>query len=229
MKSVFLILSIFLSFVSFSQQMNYVEHSIVYDTSNLSVSGCGENNFDSLDFNGDNIFDLRITSWFEHPSTCGIKSVIEILMLDYNPGDMLFNGKVLMDSNMLIKNCPDNIFSDYSTTAYILSTDVYTNHTSGYYKIPFNFESNDGVHCGFLFVRYGDGGKTITIEGYSWNSIAGQSCSCGTGWLGLDEQVQTEFEKPYKYYNLLGQEVIEPHGLTVVLYENGVSKKAYFE
>lgn len=151
-------------------------------------------------------------------------------MLDYNHDDLVFNGLILQDSNLLVKNCPDNFISEFSTSAYLLSSDVYTKYTSGYYKTPIQFESADGLHCGFLFVRYENGGKIIKIEGYAWNQIAGQSCNySGTGWLGIDESIKLDIKKEsYKYYNLMGQELSAPTGLVLKVYESGYTEKIYY-
>lgn len=209
-----------LGFISYSanSQLNYVDTDWVIDQTIVMSN----NEVDTLeiDIDLDGTIDLRISSWSNH--TVGIPTAIEALL----PGSPI-NGLQNMGGCVYLQDCP--ITPSYNNTmGYIYTSNCGSNpHANQYVKFPFRFQGSAGIHCGFLYVRYV--GTTITIEGYAWNPTAGGNCSCSTsGWLTLEKPGDFEFDLgKFKYYNLMGQEVENPNGITLKVYDSGVSEQVF--
>lgn len=199
-------------------QLEYVNVDWVIDQSIVMTDG--QTDTLTLDINEDGNDDLRITSWSNHQS--GIETVVEVLMLDA----VGFGGLQVSNSNLYVQDCPSTSFTYQSIDGYIYTSDSPNPYADQYVKFPFRFEGTAGTHCGFLYVRYV--GTTITIEGYAWNPTPSGTCSCSTsGWLSLQELEPNQNGK-YELYNLMGQQVENPEGLTLKVYENGLVEKIYY-
>lgn len=200
-----------------SAQLNYIDLDWIIDQTQVMMDG--QTNIQEIDINADGSNDMRITSWSNHQS--GIATVVEVLMLDA----VGFGGLQAAIGNQYIQNCPGTSFSYQSIDGYIYTSDSPNPYADQYVKFPFRFEGTAGPHCGFLYVRYV--GTTITIEGYAWNPTPSGTCSCPTsGWLSLKE-FEPNQNGEYELYNLMGQQVDNPEGLTLKVYENGLVEKIY--
>ena len=94
--------------------------------------------------------------------------------------------------------------------------------------MPFKFHGTSVTHNAILYVRYQ--GTTITVEGYAWNPTPNGPCDCNsTIWLSLKEYKIDYMKGDFNYYNLLGQEMESPSGLTLKVYESGYSEKVYIQ
>lgn len=218
MKNVILIISLFTFSVSYSQ-IEYVDVDWVIDQT--QVMSNGQSDTVSIDFDQDGVDDMRITSWSNHSS--GIQTVVEALMLNSS----LSGGLEVPFNPPYISDCPSTGFQYDKIVGYIYTSDFSNPYSGQYVKIPFRFEGFSGTHFGLLYVRYQ--GSLVTIEGYAWNPTPNGACSCSnTGWLSIQELTQDKLEID-KYFNLLGQEIKDPHGFVIVLYKNGITKKMYIE
>ncbi|NGF75752.1 hypothetical protein G5B10_07665 [Fluviicola sp. SGL-29] len=226
MKKIIYSLAIGLISYSASSQLNYVDIDWVID----QTASMSNNEVDTLgiDIDQDGTKDLRISSWSNH--TVGESTVIEVLLLQKNSNELFYGLQTTINNCNYLKDCPGtpnyNHSMGYIYTSNICGSNPYANE---YVKFPFRFQGVSGTHCGFLYVRYV--GTTITIEGYAWNPTPEGSCSCSTsGWLTLEKPGDIEFDLgEFKYYNMMGQEVENPSGLVLKVYENGSSKKVYIQ
>lgn|GEM_PF-3395869 len=219
MKHIIYFLVIGLMSYSANSQLNYVDIDWVIDQSQVMADGEIDSLEIDIDQNGS--IDMRISSWSKHQS--GIETVVEVIMLN----DYAFGG-LENTSCEYIADCPSNGFTYKDIAGYIYTSNCGSNpYANQYVKFPFQFQGVNGVHCGFLYVRYV--GTTITIEGYAWNPVAGGNCSCSTsGWLSLKQLDNPDIDLgEYQYYNLLGQRVNDPKGLTLKVYESGLTEKVY--
>ncbi|NVK65695.1 MAG: hypothetical protein HWE22_13970 [Flavobacteriales bacterium] len=208
------ILILSLTSTSVFAQLSYVEIDWEIDQSIIMIDG----DTDTLEFDidQDGINDLRLTSWSNHQA--GIETVIEALLLS----STLHQG-IETDGCNFWNACSQG-FGSSGINGYLYSSNC-NNPSDGYYKYPFEFEGGLGIRCGFLYVRYE--GSIITIEGYACNPN-NNSCSCSTsGWVGLDKPKIISGEEPHKFYNLMGQEVSDPNGLVLRVYESGFTEKVY--
>ncbi|GAA0874384.1 hypothetical protein GCM10009118_07920 [Wandonia haliotis] len=212
-------------------QLTYVDIDWQIDQTVIMQDGVTDSI--EIDIDEDGVNDLRITSWSNH--TTGIETAIEALLLSSS----LYEGFDVDGCNSL-RACFEGGGSNSSINGYIYSSDC-SNPSNDYIKFPFQFDGEQGIHCGFLYVQYE--GSIITIEGYAWNSTPSGTCSCNSsGWLGIKEELLPEGpyrlynllgqeifepEGPYRLYNLLGQEIFEPEGLTLKVYRNGLIQKIY--
>lgn len=214
-----------LGVVSFSakSQITYVDTDWIIDQTQVMVDG--EMDTLELDFDQDGTKDMRISSWSNHQS--GIQTVTEVLMLDA----VGFGGLQVQGS--YIADCPASGFTYQNIVGYIFTSDSPNPYTNQYVKMPFRFQGITGIHYGLLYVRYVNNSvtgelETITIEGYTWNQTPGGLCDCNsTGWLSLSEYQMDELQGNFHYYNMLGQQISNPQGLVLKVYESGLSKKVY--
>lgn len=202
--------------LSAKAQITYVDTDWIIDQTQAMVDG--EVDTLELDFDQDGTKDMRISSWSNH--TTGILTVTEVLMLDA----VGFGGLQVQGS--YIADCPATGFTYQNIVGYIYTSDASNPYTNQYVKMPFKFQGSAGTHYGILYVRYQ--GTTITIEGYAWNATPNGPCDCNsTGWLSLIEQQMNHDLADFKYYNMLGQQINNPQGLVLKVYESGLSKKVY--
>lgn len=197
-------------------QISYVNTDWVIDQT--QVMSNDEVDTLELDFDQDGTLDMRIYSWSNH--TNGIPTVVEALMLDA----VGFGG--IQTQASYIADCPVSGFTYQSIVGYIFTSDASNPYSNQYVKMPFRFQGAAGTHYGLLYVRYQ--GTTITIEGYAWNPTPNGPCDCSsTGWLSLHEYQMDEIQGNFHYYNMLGQKVENPQGLTLKVFENGSIQKVY--
>lgn len=207
-----------LGVVSFSAkaQITYVDTDWIIDQTQVMVDG--EMDTLELDFDQDGTKDMRISSWSNHQS--GIQTVTEVLMLDA----VGFGGLQVQGS--YIADCPASGFTYQNIVGYIFTSVSPNPYTNQYVKMPFRFQGPAGTHYGLLYVRYQ--GTTITIEGYAWNATPNGLCDCNsTGWLSLHEYQMEELHGDFHYYNMLGQQINNPQGLVLKVYESGISQKVF--
>lgn len=211
-----LFFSSFLLNVGLFSQISYVNTDWIIDQTQVMVDG--EMDTLELDFDQDGTKDMRISSWSNHQS--GIQTVTEVLMLDA----VGFGGLQVQGS--YIADCPASGFTYQNIVGYIFTSDASNPYANQYVKMPFRFQGTAGTHYGLLYVRYQ--GTTITIEGYAWNATPNGPCDCNsTGWLSLSEYQMDELQGNFHYYNMLGQQISNPQGLVLKVYESGLSKKVY--
>lgn len=217
MKTILLSI-IFLYPLTYIAQITYVDTDWIIDQTQVMFDG--EVDTLELDFDQDGNKDMRISSWSNHQS--GIQTVVEVLMLDA----VGFGGLQVPMSSSYIADCPSSGFSYQSIAGYVYTSDNSNPYANQYVKMPFKFQGSAGVHYGLLYVRYV--GTTITIEGYAWNETPGAACDCNsTDWLSLSEYQMDELQGNFHYYNMLGQQISNPQGLVLKVYESGLSKKVY--
>lgn len=207
-----------LGVVSFSAkaQITYVDTDWIIDQTQVLVDG--DMDTLELDFDQDGTKDMRISSWSNHQS--GIQTVTEVLMLDA----VGFGG--LQVQGGYIADCPATGFTYQNIVGYIFTSDASNPYANQYVKMPFRFQGTAGTHYGLLYVRYQ--GTTITIEGYAWNATPNDPCDCNsTGWLSLNEYQMDELQGNFHYYNMLGQQISNPQGLVLKVYEGGVSEQVF--
>jgi len=197
-------------------QLTYVDVDWVIDQTQVMPDGQTDVQEFDIDIDGTN--DMRITSWSNHQA--GIETVIELIM----PDAVGFGGVEVSGSSGYISDCPSSGFTYQSIGGYIYTSDETNPYNNQYVKMPFRFQGSAGVHCGFLYVRYV--GTTITIEGYAWNPTPSGICSCtSSGWLSLKE-IELDGDE-YKLYDLMGNRVDTPEGLTLKVYESGHIEKVF--
>ncbi len=216
-----IILSIYLatSAISYSQ-INYEDIDWIIDQTQVMFDS--EVDTLELDFDQDGQNDMRISSWSNHQG--GIQTAIEVLMLDA----VGFGGLQVPNNSSYISDCPSSGFNYQSITGYIYTSDALNPYANQYVKMPFRFQRTTGTHYGLLYVRYV--GTTITIEGYAWNPTHNGPCDCNTTeWLSLKELNENNIFEVEKYFNLIGQEIKDPHGFVIALYKVGITKKIYIE
>ncbi len=218
MKKTLLILSLLLLNNSFSQMQ-----SVMLDWNYSLSDSITHSAMQEIYIDGDAISDMRISDSY-HDST----NMIEVL---------LQNGHLNADNHMIIDNCPTSNWSNEEISAYIYTSLTFAevqdgvsdyNYSNETVKLPFNFNGSDGNHCGFLFVKYLN--FDITVQGLTWNTVAGATCSCNSsGSLGVDEIKLDYSNLKFSYYNLLGQKIENPKGLVIKVYENGLTQKVFIE
>lgn len=225
MKSIVLFIVLILTGICHSQ-ISYSNLNLEYET---SIPKLAET--DSVDIDSDGLVDLQISSWFIYENLFEDLG-IGVLVKDHDDDFSTTITSIGVKSSGIVRDChtsgTNNIYG------YVYSNNYNSgiiNYTSGYLKIPFDFEASDGIHCGFLFVRYN--GSLVTIEGYSWNETkksSGGQCPCNNDYLSLSEPISSDtFGEVDKYFDLLGKEIKDPHGFVIVLYKNGITKKVFFE
>lgn len=215
MKKLFLSFSLILTFFV-NAQISYVDTDWIIDQTQVMVDG--DMDTLELDFDQDGTKDMRISSWSNHQS--GIQTVTEVLMLDA----VGFGGLQVQGS--YIADCPASGFTYQNIVGYIFTSDAPNPYANQYVKMPFRFQGAAGTHYGLLYVRYQ--GTTITIEGYAWNATPNGPCDCNsTIWLALEEHQMNQPFGDFHYYNMLGQQMSNPQGLVLKVYESGLSKKVY--
>ena len=199
-------------------QISYVDTDWIIDQTQVMFNG--EMDTLELDFDQDGTKDMRISSWSNH--TGGIQTVTEVLMLHA----VGFGGLQVQGS--YIADCPATGFQYQSIVGYIYTSGASNPYANQYVKMPFKFQGNAGTHNAILYVRYQ--GTTITVEGYAWNPTPNGPCDCNsTIWLSLNEYKMNNMKGDFEYYNLLGQRVEGPSGLTLKVYESGYSEKVYIQ
>lgn len=202
--------------ISANSQISYVDTDWIIDQTQIMQNG--EADSLELDFDSDGIKDMRITSWSNHTAGDPLTG-ITVLMLHA----VGFGG--LQVSSTYISDCPATGFSYNDLVGFLYHSGFTNPYANQYIKVPFKFQGNAGVHNGILYVRYV--GTTITVEGYAWNPTPNGPCDCNaTIWLSLNEY-KMDMKGDFNYYNLLGQEVESPSGLTLKVYESGYSEKIY--
>lgn len=215
MKRLLFLFSLLFSISSFSQ-ISYVDTDWIIDQTQVMFDG--QMDTLELDFDQDGTKDMRISSWSNHQS--GIQTVTEVLMLDA----VGFGGLQVQGS--YIADCPATGFQYQSIVGYIFTSDSPNPYANQYVKMPFRFQGTAGTHYGILYVRYQ--GTTITVEGYAWNPTPSGSCDCNTtDWLTLEEHQMNQPIGDFKYYNLLGQQLTNPQGLVLKVYDTGYITKTY--
>ena len=199
-------------------QISYVDTDWIIDQTQVMFDGQCDTL--QLDFDQDGTKDMRITSWSNHQG--GIQTVTEVLMLHA----VGFGG--LQVSGSYIADCPATGFNYQSIVGYIYTSGASNPYANQYVKMPFKFQGNAGTHNAILYVRYQ--GTTITVEGYAWNPTPNGPCDCNsTIWLSLNEYKMNNIKGDFEYYNLLGQQVENPSGLALKVYESGYSEKVYIQ
>lgn len=224
MKTIFLFLFA-LPIFSSQSQISYVDIDWIIDQT--IVMSNDEVDTLEMDIDQDGTKDLRISSWSNH--TIGESTVIEVLLLQKNSNELFYGLQTTINNCNYLQDCPGTPNYNHSMGYIYTSNSVCgaNPHANDYVKFPFRFQGVSGTHCGFLYVRYV--GTTITIEGYAWNPTSGGSCSCSTsGWLTLEQPGDFKFDLgDYKYYNLMGQEVENPNGFVLKVYETGYTQKVF--
>lgn len=216
MKQILFSLTLFIA-LSASSQVTYVDTDWVIDQTQVME---GDVDTLELDIDQDGSKDMRISSWSNHQF--GIETVVEVLMLDA----VGFGGLQVATNSSYISDCPATGFTYQSIGGYIYTSDFTNPHANQYVKMPFRFQGSAGTHHGLLYVRYV--GTTITIEGYAWNQTPNGPCDCNsTGWLSLNKLQMDQLKGNFQYYNLMGQRIEHPSGLTLKVYESGVTEKIY--
>lgn len=228
MKTLILTLALSASTTSFAQ-LQEVHLDWIYNTSQYQTAET-----DSIFIDSDSLVDIMIHSWFLYEGAYDNLG-IEVLVKDHDDNFTTTPTSIGQTSIGLILDCHQSGQSDL--TAYIFSNNNGingNNYTSGYKKVPFDFEAADGIHCGFLFVRYdvnGNQEQIVTVEGYYWNPVlksqAGGTCPCNNDYLSLTEQEPNQINIPFQFYNLIGQQIENPQGLALKVYENGSIQKVY--
>ena len=217
MKTLFLSFAILCSLQA-TAQISYVDTDWIIDQTQVMFDG--QMDTLELDFDQDGTKDMRISSWSNHQG--GIQTVTEVLMLDA----VGFGGIQVQGS--YIADCPATGFQYQSIVGYIYTSESSNPYANQYVKMPFRFQGSAGTHYGLLYVRYQ--GTTITVEGYAWNPTPNGPCDCNsTIWLSLNEYEMDYMKGDFEYYNLLGQRVEGPSGLTLKVYESGYSEKVYIQ
>lgn len=227
MKNLLLILSIFLVFTSFSQLIYHYDPWVI-DQTQIMLNG----EVDTLeyDFNQDGIKDMRISSWSNHQD--GIQTVVEVLMINSNPSGKWLE---LINGSGYISDCP--------SSGFVLNPPYYPPINFGYIytsnelpspyvnevvNMPFRIQDNSlEIHYGLIRISYQS--TMITIMGYIYNQTPNSPVDCNLVNLSVsefDKEIDLEIDK---YFNLLGQEIKDPHGFVIVLYKNGITKKIYIE
>lgn len=232
MKTKILFLLLSASFSIFSQLQE------VYLDWQYNVSQYKSADTDSIFIDGDNLVDIIINSWFLYESTYENLG-IEATVIDHD-GNFTSTPTAIGKNNIgQIRDCHQSGQSEltayiYSNNAPIVNSSIDQNYTSGYKKVPFDFEAADGIHCGFLFVRYEENSNqelVVTVEGYYWNPVlknqTGGSCPCNSDYLGLMEIKPNQIDVPYQFYDLLGQQIDNPQGLAIKAFKNGYVEKVY--
>lgn len=223
MKNFVLFIVVFLAGMCHSQ-ISYSNLNLEYET---SVPKLPET--DSVDIDSDGLVDLQISSWFIYESLYQNLG-IEVLVKDHDDDFSTTITSIGVKNSDIVRDCHTSDTNSIYGYVYSNNSGI-INYTSGYSKIPFDFEASDGIHCGFLFVRYN--GSLVTIEGYSWNETkksSGGKCPCNNDYLSLSEPISSDtFGEVDKYFDLLGKEISEPNGLTIVQYKSGLIKKVFFE
>lgn len=215
MKALFLSATLLCSINSISQ-ISYVDTDWIIDQTQVMFDGQCDTL--ELDIDQDGTKDMRITSWSNHQG--GIQTVTEVLMLHA----VGFGG--LQVSGSYISDCPATGFSYQSIVGYIYTSGASNPYANQYVKMPFKFQGTAGTHNAILYVRYQ--GTTITVEGYAWNPTPNGPCDCNsTIWLSLNEYKMDYMKGDFNYYNLLGQEIDNPVGIALKVYESGYSEKVY--
>ena len=216
MKTLFLSLTLLCS-LELSAQVTYVNTDWIIDQTQVMPNGDADSL--ELDFDNDGIKDMRITSWSNHTQGDPLTG-ITVLMLHA----VGFGG--LQVSSTYISDCPATGFSYNDLVGFLYHSGFTNPYANQYIKVPFKFQGNAGVHNGILYVRYV--GTTITIEGYAVNLTPNGPCDCATTiWLSLNELEMKNMKGDFEYYNLLGQRVEGPSGLTLKVYENGLVEQVY--
>lgn len=217
MKTLFLSIATLFSLQA-AAQISYVDTDWIIDQTQVMFDGQCDTL--ELDFDQDGTKDMRITSWSNHQG--GIQTVTEVLMLNA----VGFGGLQVQGS--YIADCPATGFNYQSIVGYIYTSGASNPYANQYVKMPFKFQGTSGTHYGLLYVRYV--GTTITIEGYAWNPTPGGACDCNsTIWLSLNEYEMNNMKGDFEYYNLLGQQVNNPSGIALKVYESGYSEKVYIQ
>lgn len=217
MKTLFLSIGTLCSLQA-AAQISYVDTDWIIDQTQVMFDG--QMDTLELDFDQDGTKDMRISSWSNHQG--GIQTVTEVLMLDA----VGFGGLQVQGS--YIADCPVTGFQYQSIVGYIYTSESSNPYAGQYVKMPFRFQGAAGTHYGLLYVRYV--GTTITVEGYAWNPTPNGPCDCNsTIWLSLNKYEMDYMKGEFNYYNLLGQQVESPSGLTLKVYESGFSEKVYIQ
>ena len=215
MKQALILLSIFFATTA-NSQLTYVDLDWVIDQTQVMPDG--QTNIQEIDFDSNGSNDMRIGSWSNHQA--GIQTVVEVLMIDA----VGFGGLEIPGNSGYISDCPSTGFTYQDIVGYIYTSDEINPYVNQYVKMPFRFQGTSGTHCGFLYVRYV--GTTITIEGYAWNPTPSGSCSCtSSGWLSLKENESDE--EDYELYDLMGNRIDAPEGVTLKVYESGHVEKIF--
>lgn len=198
-------------------QITYVNTDWVIDQTQIMANGDADSLI--LDFDQDAIADMRITSWSNHTAGDPLTG-ITVLMLHA----VGFGG--LQVSSTYISDCPATGFSYNDLVGFLYHSGFTNAYANQYIKVPFKFQGSAGIHNGILYVRYV--GTTITIEGYAVNLTPDGPCDCATTiWLSLNENQMKDIKGDFEYFNLLGQRVESPSGLTLKVYESGLVEQVY--
>lgn len=234
MKTNILTLFLLVTTSSLFAQLQEVHLDWTYNTSQYQTA-----DDDSIFIDSDSLVDIVVHSWFLYESTYENLG-IEVLVKDHDDNFTTTPTAIGQNSLGLIRDCHQSGQSDltayiYSNNAPIVSQGNDQNYTSGYKKVPFDFEAADGIHCGFLFVRYEVNTSQeliVTVEGYYWNPVlknqTGGTCSCSSDYLGLIKIEPNQINVPFEYQNVMGQKISEPQDLTLKVYQNGSVEKIYF-
>lgn len=216
MKNTIFIISTLLSFNCVSQMQ-----SVILDWHYSLSDSITHSAMQEIYVDGDAVSDIRISDSY-HDST----NIVEVLLHD---------GHLNADNHMIIDNCPASGWSSEEIDGYIYTSLTYAEVQAGFsdynysnqsVKMPFNFNGNDGNHCGFLFVKYLN--FDITVQGLTWNTVAGATCSCNaSGNLGVSEIKLNNEKGNFTYFNMLGQRLENPTGIVLKVYESGAVEKVF--
>lgn len=218
MKTLFITLSLLCS-LELSAQITYVNTDWVIDQTQIMQNGDADSL--ELDFDNDGIKDMRITSWSNHTQGDPLTG-ITVLMLHA----VGFGGLEVAPNQTYISDCPATGFSYDDIVGFLYHSGFTNPYSNQYIKVSFKFQGNAGVHNGILYVRYV--GTTITIEGYAVNLTPNGPCDCATTiWLSLNENQLNPTDENFEYYNLLGQQIDNPKGLVLKVFESGLSERIF--
>lgn len=210
MKRFMLIASMLVGITTFSQVESV---SLDWEYNVLNESPFEER---TIDFDQNGTIEVTVSSWVIQADN---NIAIEMLINDNNINDSEY-GSTKINNCGIVQDCASA--TSTSISGYIYTSNCNNNYTIGIYRIPVYFELADGFHHGLIYVKYNN--NIIKIEGYSYNTIPEEFYDCS--YLALTEN-RLKPLGDYKYYNFLGQEVTDPTGYTLKVYENGKVERLF--
>lgn len=213
-----IILSLFtLVTVSSISQVEYLDLNISYDLNSIYPEDSSVTQL--IDINQDGTNDLRINSWFGHNG--GTFDVIEVVLTNTS-----YTSGIISNQCMYLKECSEQGASYSSASGYVYNTEQENCILlEGEKSYPFSFLGNNGIHYGSIYVTLNQ--NTITINGIGFNAIPGQSYFCDQ-YLNINE-IHYDKSNNFNYYNMIGQEVYEKHGVLLQVSDYGKATRKYFE